>query len=44
MSNGMAFALVINPFGVKHFIRDRAQHLIDTLQQLYDISTDWMVS
>jgi hypothetical protein len=35
------FSLVVDDFGVKYRGRDHAQHLIDTLKQLYELHTDW---
>ena len=41
VSNGTDFSLVVDDFGVKYSTRAGAQHLIDTLQQLYVITIDW---
>ena len=40
-TNGTDFSLVVDDFGVKYSNKSGAQHLIDTLQQLYIITIDW---
>ena len=35
------FALCVDNFGVKHFNKDNVLHLMNTLQQDYDILIDW---
>jgi hypothetical protein len=37
----ISFTLVVDDFGVKYVGEEHAQHLIDTLQSLYSITTDW---
>ena len=34
------FALCVDDFGIKHFSQDDADHLVSTLQQHYEITTD----
>ena len=41
ISNGTAFTLVVDDFGVKYTNRQGAEHLIDTLKALYPIKVDW---
>lgn len=41
-SNGTVFALVVDDFGIKYTTRDGADHLIRTLNLLYDIKIDWV--
>ena len=43
-TDGTDFALVVDDFGVNYLNKLSAQHLIDTLQKLYVITIDWMVS
>ena len=40
-TNGTDFSLVVDDFGVKYSNKLGAQHLIDTLQELYVITIDW---
>ena len=40
-SNGTAFTLVVDDFGVKYATPEGAQHLIHTLRLLYVITIDW---
>ena len=40
-TNGTDFSLVVDDFGVKYTTVEGAQHLIDTLQQLYALTIDW---
>jgi hypothetical protein len=35
------FSLVVNDFGVKYVGKENAQHLVDALASLYEVSTDW---
>ncbi len=35
------FALVVDDFGVKHFSKADAQHLIDAVKSHYDLTIDW---
>lgn len=37
----ICFTLVVDDFGVKYRGKDNAQHLIDTLTQLYELHIDW---
>jgi hypothetical protein len=37
----ISFSLVVDDFGVKYIHAADAQHLIDTLDSLYEITTDW---
>lgn len=37
----VTFSLVVDDFGVKYIGRENAQHLIDTLRTLYEITEDW---
>ena len=37
----ITFSLVVDDFGVMYEGREHAQHLIDTLEALYKITTDW---
>jgi hypothetical protein len=37
----ISFTLVVDDFGVKYVGTKHAQHLIDTLQRQYKITTDW---
>jgi hypothetical protein len=37
----IAYSLVVDDFGVKYIDPADAQHLIDTLASLYEITTDW---
>jgi hypothetical protein len=41
-SNGTVFALVVDDFGIKYTTRQGADHLIRTLNLLYDIKIDWV--
>jgi hypothetical protein len=40
-TNNVVFTLVVDDFGVKYTSRASAQHLIDALASLYNITTDW---
>lgn len=40
-SNGTMFTLVVDDFGVKYTTKDGVQHLITTLQLLYEIKINW---
>ena len=40
-SNGTTFALVVDDFGVKYTDRTAAEHLINALQEIYEIKIDW---
>jgi hypothetical protein len=40
-SNGTAFTLVVDDFGIKYATPEGAQHLIRTLRLLYVITIDW---
>ena len=40
-SNGTTFALVVDDFGVKYTDRAAAEHLINALQEIYEIKIDW---
>ena len=35
------FALCVDDFGIKYFLKDDAEHLIKTLKKYYVISKDW---
>ena len=35
------FTLVVDDFGVKYVGKEHARHLVDALEEHYDISTDW---
>lgn len=35
------FTLVVDDFGIKYKGKEHAQHLLDTLEQIYTISVDW---
>jgi hypothetical protein len=37
----ITFSLVVDDFGIKYIGEHNAQHLIDTLQLLYTVTTDW---
>jgi hypothetical protein len=37
----VTFSLVVDDFGVKYVGREHAQHLVDTLSSLYEITIDW---
>jgi hypothetical protein len=37
----LVFALVVNDFGIKNTNKPDAEHLMNTLQQLYSVSQDW---
>jgi hypothetical protein len=37
----LSFSLVVDDFGVKYVGRENAQHLVDALASLYQVSTDW---
>ena len=37
----ITFSLVVDDFGVKYVGKHNAEHLIDTLRQLYTITTEW---
>lgn len=41
-STGTVFALVVDDFGIKYTTREGADHLIRTLNLLYDIKIDWV--
>ncbi len=41
VTNGTAFTLVVDDFGVKYSTRADALHLISTLESLYTIKADW---
>jgi hypothetical protein len=36
-----SFCLVVDDFGVKYVGKEHAQHLVDALESLYDITTEW---
>ena len=36
-----SFTLVVDDFGVKFVGKEHAQHLYDTLDRWYDVTTDW---
>jgi hypothetical protein len=40
-SRPVTFSLVVNDFGVKYVRQEHADHLINVLQQIYEISIDW---
>ena len=40
-SNGTAFTLVVDDFGIKYATPEGAQHLIRTLRLLYVVTIDW---
>ena len=40
-SNSITFTLVVDDFGIKYSTQDGADHLIHTLNLLYDIKVDW---
>jgi hypothetical protein len=40
-SNGTAFSLVVDDFGVKYTCQEGIDHLITTLKLLYEIKIDW---
>lgn len=44
VSNGVTFALVVDDFGVKYTDKAGADHLIQTLRELYDVKVDWIGS
>ena len=37
----ISFTLIINDFGVKYIVKEHAQHLINVLENDYEISKDW---
>jgi hypothetical protein len=37
----LVFALVVDDFGIKYTKKTNAEHLMNTLQQLYSVSQDW---
>ena len=41
-TTGTVFALVVDDFGIKYTTREGAEHLIRTLQLLYEIKIDWI--
>ena len=40
-TNGTMFTLVVDDFGIKYTSKAAADHLISTLQELYEIKTNW---
>ena len=40
-NNGIAFTLVVDDFGIKYQNKESAEHLINTLKELYPITIDW---
>jgi hypothetical protein len=40
-SRPVTFSLVVDNFGVKSARQEHAEHLINALQQLYEISVNW---
>ena len=40
-SNGVAFTLVVDDFGIKYTDKEIAQHLVHTLSALYPIKVYW---
>jgi len=40
-TNSVTFTLVVDDFGVKYSHSDDAKHLLDTLEKLYKIKTNW---
>ena len=40
-TNGVAFTLIVDDFGVKHNSDSSCQHLIDCLQQKYKLTVNW---
>jgi hypothetical protein len=40
-TSDLVFALVVDDFGVKYTSKHDAEHLMQTLQQLYSVSEDW---
>ena len=40
-SNGVAFTLVVDDFGIKYTDKESAQHLVHTLSALYPIKVNW---
>ena len=41
VTNGTIFTLVVDDFGVKYNTKADAMHLLDTLEKLYKIKTNW---
>jgi len=41
VTNSVAFALVVDDFGIKYTDKDDADHLIATLRSLYELKVDW---
>ena len=37
----ISFCLCVDDFGIKHLNKQDVQHLLDTLQQKYTVTTDW---
>ena len=37
----IVFCLVVDDFGIKYVGREHAQHLLDCLQSIYTVTTDW---
>jgi hypothetical protein len=37
----ISFTLVVDDFGIKYVGKQHAQHLLDVLRQLYEVTTDW---
>ena len=40
-TNSFKFCLTVDDFGVRYVEKKDAQHLVDTLQEHYNITTDW---
>jgi hypothetical protein len=37
----IAFTLVVDNFGVKYFVKERADHLIQCIKETYELTEDW---
>ena len=37
----ITFALVVDDFGIKHVVKEHAQHLLQALQEHCEVSVDW---
>jgi hypothetical protein len=41
VTRDIVFSLVVNNFGIRYTAHADADHLIGTLQQVYEVSIDW---
>jgi hypothetical protein len=37
----VTFSLDVDDFGIKYVGRENVKHLVDSLKQIYDVTTDW---